>query len=400
MRVADMSYQRWPAGWRLAVIALGTAILCSCRGPARRAAVAPPPCPPQAASLPESAYTGMPMAYGMHAADGSPFIAEDEIAMPRTPGGPWAPPGFRQPWPADEYLRDGGDRGLPAAVGREWEMHNLDVEDTVAHFDTLDGKTVVAPSNRVHIYAPRFGAVRQVVGLVANEQMDLALDKNQRTTLVAPASADLATTYKQNLETNRQIGTKPPVLLLSEQGDGVVSTATKARGFQDGFLPHENLKLIRLGIFDGTDMARLARATTAAIAWSGDQAVQVILDHRGAMALNSDQPGQEIFTVKEPPAAPKLRVVKVASVEHAEPGDEVVFSIRFDNVGNQVIGNVTIIDNLTTRLEYVADSAECSLEATFSTQPNEGGSLVIRCEVTDPLPAGEGGIVRFRCRVR
>jgi len=358
------------------------------------------PCPPAGVSLPESAYTGMPAAYGMHDANGNLIVAEGDAATPQPLGGPWAPPGFRQPWPADEYLRDGGDRELPAAVGRDWEMHNLDVEDTVAHFDTLDGKTVVAPSNRVHIYAPRFGAVRQVVGLVANEQADLALNNHQRTTLAAPESNELATTYKQNLEANRQIGTKPPVLLLSEQSDGVVSTATKARAFQDSLLPHENLKLIRLGIVDGTDMARLAAATTAAVAWSGDQAVQVILDQKGAMALNSDQPGQEIFTVKEPPAAPKLRVVKVASAEHAEPGDEIVFTIRFDNVGNQVIGNVTIIDNLTTRLEYIPDSAECSLEANFSTQPNEAGSLVIRCEVIDPLPAFDGGILRFRCRVR
>ena len=83
-----------------------------------------------------------------------------------------------------------------------------------------------------------------------------------------------------------------------------------------------------------------------------------------------------------------------------EPGDEVAFTIRFDNIGNQTIGNVTIIDNLSPRLEYVADSAQCSLAAEFFTEPNDGDSLVVRCEVADPIESGDGGVVRFRCRVR
>ena len=77
---------------------------------------------------------------------------------------------FEQPWPEDEYLRDGGDRRMPTGVGREWQVYGLEMEDTVAHYDTVDGRRIVEPSNEVYIYSPRFGAVRQVVGLVANEQ--------------------------------------------------------------------------------------------------------------------------------------------------------------------------------------------------------------------------------------
>ena len=90
----------------------------------------------------------------------------------------------------------------------------------------------------------------------------------------------------------------------------------------------------------------------------------------------------------------------MASTPFAQPGDEVDFTIRFDNIGNQPIGNVTILDSLSTRLEYVPDSAQCSVDAQFSTQPNEGDSVVVRCEVTKPLEPGKGGILRFRCRVR
>ena len=100
------------------------------------------------------------------------------------------------------------------------------------------------------------------------------------------------------------------------------------------------------------------------------------------------------------PGQPKLRVIKIASVGEAQPGDEIDFTIRFDNVGDEVIGNVTLIDNLTTRLEYVTDTAQSNLEADFSTRQNEGESLVLRWEIREPLNPGEGGIIRFRCRVR
>ena len=147
-------------------------------------------------------------------------------------------------------------------------------------------------------------------------------------------------------------------------------------------------------------MPYLARGAQAAITWSHVQAVQIILDRKGAMAVVQNQNAETVYTVDEPPANPKLRIIKLASTSDALPGEEVWFTIRFDNVGNQMIGNVTIIDSLSTRLEYVEGSAQCSREATFSTQPNEGDSLVVRCELAQPLDVGKGGIIRFCCRVR
>ena len=93
-------------------------------------------------------------------------------------------------------------------------------------------------------------------------------------------------------------------------------------------------------------------------------------------------------------------MIKLASTTMARPGEFVDFTIRFDNIGDQKIGNVTLVDNLTTRLEYVEGSAEASLAADFSATPNEGDSLLLRWEFADPFPAGDGGVVRFRCRVR
>ena len=100
------------------------------------------------------------------------------------------------------------------------------------------------------------------------------------------------------------------------------------------------------------------------------------------------------------PGEPKLRVIKVASTGAAAPGEEVAFTLRFDNVGDQPIDQVTVIDNLTTRLEYVKDSAECDLDAEFKTDENNGDSLTVSWTIKEPIKPGEGGIIRFRCRVR
>ena len=100
------------------------------------------------------------------------------------------------------------------------------------------------------------------------------------------------------------------------------------------------------------------------------------------------------------PNHPCLRVIKIASKKQARPGEIIDFTIRFDNLGNQTIKNVVLVDNLTTRLEYVPPTAQSSRRAEFSTSANEGDSLVLRWDFVDPLAPGEGGLVRFNCRVR
>ena len=176
-----------------------------------------------------------------------------------SPVGPWSPPGISQPWPKDEYLRDGGDRGLPAEVKEDWEVLGLELEDTVAHYDTLDGQRVVEPSNRVHIYSPRFGAVRKVSSLMSNKRAKRAAGVHLPAKLAGPSAVQIVTSSKQHLQADRQVGTKPPVIFRGKQGDGVVSTSNKPKAFQDAFLPYENLQLIRSGVFESAEMAWAVR---------------------------------------------------------------------------------------------------------------------------------------------
>jgi uncharacterized repeat protein (TIGR01451 family) len=375
----------WPDPMWMTIVAFSALVLCSCRGPMTRQK-ADYPMPAGEAFYPQ--------------AMSDPMGTQPDVAMVGAPGGPWAPPGTSQPWPQDEYLRDGGDRRLAATVGKHWQVHGLDLEDTIAHYDTIDGQTLVEASNRVHIYSPRFGAVRKVSTVLAHDQSRQTSGVYQPEKLFGPTTVQPIASSKQNLQANRQVGRKLVDMQGRWQGGGVLSSQERTKAFQDRFSAYENLAIIRTGFFDAAEMATLARSSKAAIAWTHEQAVQVVIDHQAAMAESSDQTVESLFVFKTPPGNPKLRVLKVASRQFAKPGEEVDFTIRFDNIGNQVIGNVTIIDNLTTRLEYVADSAQCTLDAKFLTEPNEGGSLVLRCEITDPLKQGEGGVIRFRCRVR
>jgi len=342
------------------------------------------------------AYTGMPGAPGPEFA--GPLV--EVTPLPYEVTGPWTPPGMRQPWPQDEYLYDGGDSGSPVHIDGQWMVHGLETEDTIAHFDTLDGRRVVEASNRVHIYSPRFGAVRHVTSLVQNEQTDGFSTVDLPLAIGRQEEVQIAGTAAQDLQLQRDVMIRRANVFQADRGDGALSSAVTVRAFQDAFLPFENLSIIRTGMFQQEEMARLATSAQAAIVWSKVQEVQVVLDRQSAGIASKSEATGTVYTVNSPPGNPKLRVIKVASSQTASPGDMVDFTIRYDNIGNQPIGNVTIIDNLTTRLDYVRGTAQSSLPADFLTEPNDGQSLVLRWEVLNPVEPGQGGIIRFRCRVR
>jgi uncharacterized repeat protein (TIGR01451 family) len=393
-------HRRSTRAWRLVIILLGTLILCACRGPAPRTAHRGPAPDLSAAgpyaALPPQAYTGMPMEPGpLLVAPGM----ESGVPVPYTAVGPWTPPGIVPPWPADEYIHDGGNSGPPVQVGPNGQLQGLEMEDTVARFKTLDGRTLVEPSNKVTLYSPRFNAVRHVVDVDIEQQRRRAAGVAEPVRPLVPRTSEPVAMKIHNLRPVRNITANPAGQVRSRASHAVLFAELRPRGFENYYRVYENVAVIRTGVYLGHEEALLARGSQSAIAWNGKQAVQVILDEQAAGTTVTSQKLQETFTIGSAPN-PRLRLIKVASTPVAEPGDEVSFTIRFDNVGNQPIGSVQIVDSLTTRLEYVPDSAQCSLPAKFATQPNEGESLVVRCLLDEPLPPGKGGVFRFRCIVR
>lgn len=302
-------------------------------------------------------------------------------------------------WPEDEYLYDGGDRNLRAEIDGDFGVHGVDIEDTIGHYDTLDGKRIVTPSNRVCVYSPRFAAVRKVTGLnqdILGRQLsgldaDLKLNNQQHNG--TPAGV------VQPLALRGQVGGKAANALEEDIAGVYLYNNQRLARFIEEFKPYENLGIIRYGIFEQGEKARLAASLQNAVVWTENQRVQVTIEGSRASEVAEGVNPQE-FVWSEIPGEPRLRVIKVADKGAAESGEIVEFTLRFDNVGTQQMGNVTIIDNLTPRLEYVEGSAQCSIDAQFMTQANEAGSQVLRWEITSPLDKAEGGVIRFQCRVR
>lgn len=305
-----------------------------------------------------------------------------------------------EPGPSDEYLCDGGDRELAVQVDRDWTVRGLDQEDTIVHFDTLDGNVHVEASNPECIYAPRFAAVRKVYGVVVNEQQVQLGGYSKPLGLNLNEEVESAEKLNQPLQPGRYLATDAPITFRDREQSRLVDDARNAALTQRELQPFEDFNVIRHGDHLNSEKARLAIRMAAARTWMSDEMVQIMVADRPAIEITNDVELGTTYVYDIPEGKGRARVVKVASKDNALPGEEVEFTIRFDNVGDQPIGNVTVIDSLTTRLEYVEGSQECSVAAEFLTTPNEGESLVLRWEIAEPLPVGEGGVIRFRCRVR
>ncbi|MEX2188806.1 MAG: hypothetical protein WD875_18500 [Pirellulales bacterium] len=410
MNTHDTTPLDWPRWFRFIVVALSTIALSACRSNA--------PCDPSPVAAPQNYQTMPPQAYaGQYAdpyaagnyggagyygddgayADGEYGCSDCVAADGCQPG--FTPPGIAGPWPRSEYLCDGGDRLPSVKVGSDWRVHGLDGEDTIVHYDTIGGGTQVEAANKVCMYAPRFGAVRQVTNFdqFANiEQpgrVHLPVEAGAAVELVPPS-----TTLQQDVPV-ADVAVKQLTTIRDQDPLAIAIRDIKASEFAKGFLAFEDFQIIRWGQFDNSEKARLAERVDAAVAWTADVAVQVVIDGHEAQVVNGDQKAQATFQV-DAPAKGKLRVVKVASACDAKPGETVDFTIRFDNVGESDIGNVTVVDNLITRLEFVPGSNQSNLAADFFTQPNDLGSVVVRWEIKEPIKPGHGGIVRFKCKVR
>ena len=313
--------------------------------------------------------------------------------------GPWKPDGIKGPWPRDEYVCDGGDLNHDVYVKQDWTVVGLDQQDTVAHFDTRDGQTLVAASNCVCIYSPRFAAVRQVSAPVIYEAHERMAD------VVKPARVNIheemrgPRTASQPEQLIAQVGLDQ-VQRFREQNAGLlVDQVTHLNLAAHAFLPHEELAIIRLGQFEASETALLHQRAAAAETWTIRQAVQVLIGGQPAVEARGLSAPNMTYTY-ETGGKPCLRLCKIADKSEAKPGEIVTFTLRFDNLGEQKIGNVTIIDHLLPRLEYVPGSAQSTLKASFRVDEQPGESLVLRWEIEEPLDVTQGGILRFKARVR
>lgn len=301
---------------------------------------------------------------------------------------------------AQEFLCDGGDLNANAAVTRDDRIAGLDPEDTVVHYTTEAGDIHVQPSNRACIYAPRFAAIRKVTGAVAGERaigpggVDRPLGPvrvdHDLPRLVMSDSTELGhadVTRRIDSMKDRNRGVPVEGILQPEQADEVLAAISA-------------LKLYDLGQLRDNEMAVINELALAAVRWTLNESLDVVIEDLKAPVLTRDE-GVEAFTVYDFPDAGRLRIVKMADRSDALPGEKVSFVIRVDNVGDSPVNTVVITDNLTTRLEYVADSETVEgSKAEFIATPNDGQSLKLQWRLTEKLKVGESATIKFECRVR
>lgn len=299
----------------------------------------------------------------------------------------------------DEFVCNGEDMNRNVKVYPDWTLRGLDPEDAIAHYDTIDGRTEHTVSNRVCLYSPRFAVVRKLQGLEANVFQEKAIGVDQPTPPITEIIRNPVASVKQPLRPQARLSIRDAHIIRDREPGLTVINEKHLAIARDAFLPYEDLTLIQRGIIEESEKARLAERINAALVWTTLQSVQVTIDGRMPHEIR-DETGVGILVVYDRQGRPRLRLCKIASTGEARSGEIVEFTLRFDNLGDQEIGNVTILDSLSPRLEYVEGSATCSLDATFTTEPNEAESTTLRWELTDPLPALEGGIVRFKARVR
>ena len=322
-----------------------------------------------------------------------PSDESDQLPARGTPTGGYFIPG-------DELICDGGDEGIGVAVDQDWTVRGLDSEDTVGHFDTLDGERRIQASNRVCIYAPRFGSVRKTYGISSNANVQQLAGVDSQVAMVEIEEVDITSTTLQNLQPRGQVGSKTPSTYRERTRGMELENRVASSAFKNRFSLFEDLSIIRHGIFDQNEKARLAEGLSAAESWGRIEAPQEVIDNLTVDSIGTGVPAAETVLVEKPEGKPDLRIVKVASAKDALPGDIIEFTLRFDNVGNEKVGNVTLLDHLSPRLEVIDGSAECNVEAEFFVTEQNQGTQIFRAEIVAPVLSGQGGIVRFKCRVR
>ena len=317
-------------------------------------------------------------------------------------------------WNDQEYLYDGGDREPTVQVTQDWEVRGLDSQDTVAHYETLDGKLCVAASNRVPIYAPRFGAVRKVAAPILAARAVGAERMLDPTGAVVQQSRDLAGNVTLPIGARKQ-STVKLIDGLHDRTRGVpAEKITPLVNLSNPQVAFQHLEGLGTAVRREDLEARLEESMLNARTWTNDESIAVMFAGVEAALLSDAKQVQDILVFETEPGKCSLRITKAASHSAASPGDVVSFSIRFDNIGNKPIGNLVILDSLTTRLEYIDGSQQCILSLAnegeteaqtgagikFSTSENEAGSTVLRWEADLPLASGDSGVISFRCRIR
>ncbi len=305
--------------------------------------------------------------------------------------------------PRDEFLCDGGDRGVPAAPTENGRISGIDPRDAVLRFDIGTAnvqRSRILPTNVVCIYAPRFAEVRVSTGMNQNVDVQFA---NTRVTIDKASQARLAI---------------PPKRLVQNQAPELSRARARASGLNGRAMTDEDSNSRGAAGYEGSRLAAINLQKQAAeLARTRQKPGQLNEKIKLVGIKTAESPvitgitesaseavkvwGPHAMTgVEPPPDRPGLAVVKRVSNTEAEPGDTITYAIIYRNMGNTPIRSVVIVDSLLPRLEYKQGTTKGPPGTVFSTAVNRVGSTELHWELPGALPPGVVGHVSFDVIVR
>lgn len=303
----------------------------------------------------------------------------------------------------DEYIFDGGDRHHPVHY-YGGEMQGLDTEDTVAEYKDHLGRNAIEPSNRVAIYAPRFGAVQSVSGLNRSVKVDKAVGaENYRGFEALHHDRGLETNVRNSTATGLAVRRRVSGFETAEGAhrssklEGIVQTEKVDQGLQawsrTGLGSVETSAIFELNL-----QIQMAVSSTAETVPGSRSSTQ-----QATSTYSTFKPAAVVGLDRDAPPG-RIVLTKEASQLVAAAGDEITFTIRFRNPGKLPVHDVKIIDHLTPRLVYVEGSGELNVAGSAGgglvVIPNQEGSQQLIFELDEPLRGGESGTITFVAVVR
>jgi uncharacterized repeat protein (TIGR01451 family) len=299
----------------------------------------------------------------------------------------------------DEFLCDGGDRTPPVHYDRTFR-HGLDTEDTVGEWSDPAGGHHVSPSNKVCVYAPRFGEVRSFSTPVEGAKVDRLISANEVQRGVGLDSETYLDTKIQKTKLNAaRVRSRASGFETENALSGFDNTTAAALNLEDA-TPLVNTTFLSRGIMTRGEEPFLAKGVQAAVTWTRTQFPIISATDISSQEVRAEFRASEIIGLEDRNKPGVLRVVKLADKGSAAPGEVVAFTIRYDNLGDKPVHHVRIVDNLTPRLELVEGSATSDRAGRLDIEPNGEGSFVLNFVVNDPLPGKTGGVVTFKATVK
>lgn len=288
------------------------------------------------------------------------ILLPNDKAMPLpkfAPYLPWTCPALYDPklgpcqGGKDMCLPDGGDGGLPIGFDVGGKLAGLDPADTVAEYYDSKGNKKIAVSNRVCICVPRFVVVRHEAQLEGQETI-------------------IALNNVKNAQSGLAVGQAIPVLAQHQS--------------------------IQLGSLASKLSLSSVLTSLGTVAYAQVEGLELYANIYGPRGVTSTCKTPEEVEVPEAP----LLLIKWPDRYGATLGDVITFTLKYTNRGARPMRKVVLSDSLVSRYEFIPGSSKTDRPATFTTQPNEAGSLILRWEINEDLPPGESGIIQFQVKIR